>query len=117
MESSGQPAKPVWMPNEATMEALRQRLEGLKGITLAGPPAETAASIRETLRGMKDDLRAGASANSGSASPGTAGSTRPGTAAGATVPAPPFDERPELYVGAAFAGGLALAGVMRLLGR
>lgn len=28
-----------------------------------------------------------------------------------------FAERPELYVGAAFAGGLVLAGVLRLLGR
>jgi hypothetical protein len=43
---------------------------------------------------------------------------RPGGGqAGATVPAPPFEERPELYVGAAFAGGLVLAGVIRLLGR
>ena len=45
--------------------------------------------------------------------PGAAG----GNAAGATVPAPPFEERPELYVGAAFAGGLALAGVIRLIAR
>jgi hypothetical protein len=29
----------------------------------------------------------------------------------------PFAERPELYVGAAFAGGLAVAGLLRLLGR
>ena len=28
-----------------------------------------------------------------------------------------FAERPELYVGAAFASGLALAGLLRLLGR
>ena len=40
-----------------------------------------------------------------------------GSAAGATVPAPPFEERPELYVGAAFAGGRVLAGVMRLIAR
>ncbi len=40
-----------------------------------------------------------------------------GSPAGATVPAPPFEERPELYVGAAFAGGLALAGVIRLIAR
>ena len=40
-----------------------------------------------------------------------------GGPAGATVPAPPFEERPELYVGAAFAGGLVLAGVLRILGR
>jgi hypothetical protein len=37
--------------------------------------------------------------------------------AGAAVPAPPFEERPELYVGAAFAGGVVLAGLLRLLGR
>jgi len=40
-----------------------------------------------------------------------------GDPAGATVPAPPFEERPELYVGAAFAGGLVLAGFMRLIAR
>ena len=40
-----------------------------------------------------------------------------GDPAGATVPAPPFEERPELYVGAAFAGGLVLAGLIRFLGR
>jgi hypothetical protein len=28
-----------------------------------------------------------------------------------------FADRPELYVGAAFAGGLAVAGLLRLLGR
>ncbi|MGI8845669.1 MAG: hypothetical protein ACR2HC_05780 [Thermoleophilaceae bacterium] len=28
-----------------------------------------------------------------------------------------FAERPEIYVGAAFAGGLAIAGLIRLLGR
>jgi len=44
----------------------------------------------------------------------TAGVSGP---AGATVPKPPFEERPELYVGAAFAGGIALAGFMRLLAR
>ena len=40
-----------------------------------------------------------------------------GGPAGATVPTPPFEERPELYVGAAFAGGLVLAGFIRILGR
>jgi len=29
----------------------------------------------------------------------------------------PFAERPEVYVGAAFAGGLALAVLLRLIGR
>jgi hypothetical protein len=29
----------------------------------------------------------------------------------------PFAERPEVYVGAAFAGGLALAMLLRLIGR
>ncbi len=40
-----------------------------------------------------------------------------GEQAGATAPAPPFEERPELYVGAAFAGGVVLAGIVRLLAR
>ena len=40
-----------------------------------------------------------------------------GSPAGATGPPPPYEERPELYVGAAFAGGLVLAGVMRLIAR
>jgi hypothetical protein len=40
-----------------------------------------------------------------------------GDPAGATPPTPPFEERPELYVGAAFVGGLFLAGFMRVLGR
>ncbi len=29
----------------------------------------------------------------------------------------PFAERPEVYVGAAFAGGLVLAGLLRVFGR
>jgi hypothetical protein len=33
------------------------------------------------------------------------------------APTPPFEERPELYVGAAFVGGLFLAGFVRVLGR
>ena len=64
-------------------------------------------ALRESLRGIKDRLPAAAQ--------GAAGGSR--GAAGATVPKPPFEERPELYVGAAFAGGLALAGLLRLLGR
>jgi hypothetical protein len=36
---------------------------------------------------------------------------------GAAAPTPPFEERPELYVGAAFVGGLFLAGFIRVIGR
>jgi hypothetical protein len=42
--------------------------------------------------------------------------------AAATEPSPPsqedtFAQKPELFVGAAFAGGLVLAGLLRWLGR
>ena len=37
--------------------------------------------------------------------------------AGATAALGPFEERPEVYVGAAFAGGLLLATVIRVLGK
>jgi len=43
-------------------------------------------------------------------------STSP-AAAQAAAQGDPFAERPELFVGAAFAGGLALAGLLRFLGR
>ncbi len=46
----------------------------------------------------------------------TAGSTSPADADRA-ADHDPFAERPEVYVGAAFAGGLVLAGLLRLLGR
>ena len=58
------------------------------------PSGDKAQSLRENLRGLKDF-----------------------DPAGATASAPPFEERPELYVGAAFAGGLLLAGLVRWLGR
>ena len=112
MEASGQPTKPAWLPSAINADALRESLRGLKdlklGEKLGDSPAEAAAALRENLRGLKD-LRPG--------NPGAPGAAASGDAAGATVPAPPFEERPELYVGAAFAGGLALAGVLRLLGR
>ena len=108
MEASGQPAKPAWKPTAATADALRQNLRNLKEIKLGDSPAEAAASLRENLRGLKD-LRPGDS--------GAPGLPRSRDAAGATAPPPPFEERPELYVGAAFAGGLVLAGLMRLLAR
>jgi hypothetical protein len=58
------------------------------------PQREKAQSLRENLRGIKDfDPSA------------------------ATASAPPFEQRPELYVGAAFAGGLLLAGLLRWLSR
>lgn len=52
--------------------------------------------------------------------PASASSAAPwGSPAAADDAAEPdaFAQRPELYVGAAFAGGVALAGVLRLLGR
>ena len=108
MEASGQPTKPAWLPSALNADALRESLQALKDLKLGDSPSEAAAALRENLRGLKD-LRPGA--------PGAPGAAASGDAAGATVPAPPFEERPELYVGAAFAGGLALAGVLRLLGR
>jgi len=45
-----------------------------------------------------------------------ADSTSP-AAAQAAAEGDAFAERPEVYVGAAFAGGLALAGLLRFLGR
>ena len=111
MEASGERAKPPWLPSGLDADALRERLRGLKdqlGDKLGESPSEAAASLRENLRGLKD-VRPG---NSGA--PGAAPSLE---GAGTTVPTPPFEERPELYVGAAFAGGLALAGLLRLLGR
>jgi hypothetical protein len=87
MEASGQRTKPSWMPAGLDPDALREQLRGLK------------------------DRRPG---GSGTGAPGAYGS---GGAAGATMQTPPFEERPEFYVGAAFAGGLALAGFLRLLGR
>jgi hypothetical protein len=108
MEASDQRAKPAWMPSGLNADALRENLRGLKDLKLGDSPAEAAAALRQNLRGLKDSRPAGASA------PGALASR---DAAGATVPTPPFEERPELYVGAAFAGGLALAGLLRLLGR
>ena len=46
----------------------------------------------------------------------TGGSTSPADADRA-ADHDPFAERPEVYVGAAFAGGLALAGLLRFIGR
>jgi hypothetical protein len=48
-----------------------------------------------------------------------AGSTGPGGSPAAADAAghDAFADRPEIYVGAAFAGGLALAGLLRFLGR
>ena len=96
------------MPAGRDADSLRENLRGRKDLKLGDSPAEAAASLRESLRGLKD-LRPPGS--------GASGATGPRDPAGATVPTPPFDERPELYVGAAFAGGLALAGFLRLLGR
>jgi hypothetical protein len=108
MEASGEPTKPAWMPSGLDADALRERLRGLKDTALGDSPGEVAASLKQSLQDLKDRSFASPTA------PAAIGSGDP---AGATVQTPPFEERPELYVGAAFAGGLALAGVLRLLGR
>ena len=108
MEGSEEPTKPAWMPSGLDADSLREKLRNLKDSRLGDSPAEVAASLRQNLQGLKD-RNVGSSATSDAS-----GSGHP---AGATVETPPFEERPELYVGAAFAGGLALAGVLRLLGR
>lgn len=105
MEASGQRKEPAWMPSGLDPDALREKLRGLG---LGDSPAEIAASLRQNVQDLVDRNFGG------SAGPAADGSRDP---AGAAVQKPPFDERPELYVGAAFAGGLALAGVLRLLGR
>ena len=108
MEASGERPKPAWLPSGVDPDALLDRLRGLKDSKLGESPGEAVVALRENVVALKDRHLGGAGAQ------GTDGS---GDTAGATVPAPPFEERPELYVGAAFAGGLALAGVLRLLGR
>jgi hypothetical protein len=108
MEGSGERTKPAWLPSGLDADSLREKLRNLKVAELGDSPAEVAASLRENLQGFMD--RSFGSSGTSSA----IGSRDP---AGATVQTPPFEERPELYVGAAFAGGLALAGVLRLLGR
>ena len=111
MEASGQGKGPSWMPSGFEPDALREKLRSLN---LGDSPAEVAASLRQSLQDLVDK-NLGGSATSNASAPGAPGAQD--NAAGATVQTPPFDERPELYVGAAFAGGLALAGVLRLLGR
>ena len=122
MEGSGQRTTPEWLPSALEPDALRERFRGLKEEYGDSPgevaaslrekygdsPAEVAASLRQNLRGLTEPRPGQPGAPDAGASAGSAG---------ATVPTPPFEERPELYVGAAFAGGLALAGVLRLLGR
>jgi len=84
----------------------------------AGSP-DSGESPLAALSGIADKVRAAANERLGP-DPGerlrSVAAAR-GEAAGATVPAPPFEERPELYVGAAFAGGLVLAGLIRFIGR
>ncbi len=108
MEGSDERTQPAWLPSGLDADSLREKLRSLKVAELGDSPSEVAASLRENLQGLVD-RSFGSSATSNAI-----GSRGP---AGATVQTPPFEERPELYVGAAFAGGLALAGVLRLLGR
>ncbi len=107
MEASGE-RTPAWLPSGLDADSLRAKLRDLKLTELGDSPAEVAATLRENLQGLMDRSFGGSAASGGSGSR---------DAAGATVQTPPFEERPELYVGAAFAGGLALAGLLRLLGR
>ena len=108
MEASEQGKRPAWLPSTLDADALREKLQRLKDKAPGGSPAEVAASVRGNLQGLKERGLGGSS---------TAPAVGSGDAAGATVQTPPFEERPELYVGAAFAGGLAVAGILRLLGR
>ncbi|MDQ4071950.1 MAG: hypothetical protein M3088_03600 [Actinomycetota bacterium] len=122
MEASRERTTPEWLPSALEPDALRETFRGLKEKYGDSPaevaaslrekygdsPAEVAASLRENLRGLTAP---------GPGQQGAPGAGAPADSAGATLPRPPFEERPELYVGAAFAGGLALAGVLRLLGR
>ena len=136
MEASEQSAKPALLPAGVNAETLRESLRGLKDLELGDSPAEAVAALREHLRSLLRDLELGDSPAEAAATlrdhvrglvdfavdlaagnSGGPGATGSGHSAGATVTTPPFEERPELYVGAAFAGGLALAGLLRLLGR
>ncbi len=108
MEGSDERTKPAWLPSGLDGDSLREKLRSLNLAELGDSPAEVAASLRENLQVLIDR------SFGGSATSNAFGARDP---AGATVQTPPFEERPELYVGAAFAGGLALAGVLRLLGR
>jgi hypothetical protein len=105
MEASGENKEPAWKPSGFDADALREKLRSLKPKELGDSPGDVAAALKGTLRGITEGRPAGA------------GTPAAGQAAGSTVPKPPFEERPELYVGAAFAGGLALAGVIRLIAR
>lgn len=109
MEASDQGKLPSWMPPGLDPDALREKLRALD---LGESPAEVVASLRQNLQDLVDRNLGGSATSNASGAPAVRDD-----AAGATVQKPPFDERPELYVGAAFAGGLALAGVLRLLGR
>jgi hypothetical protein len=94
-----------------------------RGANSAGAPHRSGDGQGDSplaaLSGIADRVRAAAGERLGPDAAERLRSVASGVSdpAGATVPAPPFEERPELYVGAAFAGGLMLAGVIRLLAR
>ncbi len=90
-------------------DRLRTRAEERLG---PDPGQRLKAATGEKLQSVGDRLPEGAADRLRGVTGGAAGDQ-----AGTPVPAPPFEERPELYVGAAFAGGLVLAGVIRLLAR
>ena len=97
----------------AKLTGLAKRLRTMAEERL-GPDAgeRLKAATGEKLQSVGDRLPPGAADRLRDLTGGAAGEQ-----AGATVPAPPFEERPELYVGAAFAGGVVLAGIVRLLAR
>ena len=97
----------------AALSGIADRVRGAANERLGPDAAERFKNVAgEKLKSVGGDrLPSGAGERLRNVSGGKGG------AAGATVPAPPFEERPELYVGAAFAGGMVLAGVIRLLGR
>jgi len=97
----------------AALSGMAERVRAAAGERLGPDAADRIRSVAgEKLKSVGGDrLPAGAGERLRSVAGGI------GDPAGATVPAPPFEERPEIYVGAAFAGGLVLAGVIRLIGR
>lgn len=96
----------------AALSGIANRLRGAAGERLGPDAAERLRNVAgEKLKSVGGDrLQPG-----GDRLRSMAGGLR--DPAGATAGLEPFEERPELYVGAAFAGGLALAGLIRLLGR
>ena len=96
----------------AALSGIADKVRAMAGEKLGPDPGERLRTIAgEKLKAGGDRLPPAAGDRVRSVAAGL------GDPAGATVPAPPFEERPELYVGAAFAGGIFLAGFIRIIGR